>query len=73
MCYFYFGVLMSTLSQQGQLRIRCTECPRVGVEPTEPRERAGWPVQDLSLLATELGKEKATETGVYVYAGTKMS
>ena len=57
---------MSTLSQEGQLRIRCTECPRVGVEPTEPRERAGWPVQDLGLLATELGKEKASETGVYV-------
>lgn len=67
MCYFYFGVLMSTLSQEGQLRIRLTECPWVGVEPFEPRGRAEWPVEDISVLATELAKEKASEIGVCVH------
>ena len=32
---------MSTLSQEGQLRIKLTECARAGVELTEPKERAG--------------------------------
>ena len=53
---------MSTLSQEGQLRIKLTECARAGVELTEPKERAGWSVQDHSLWATELRTERVQET-----------
>ena len=70
MCYFYFGVLMSTPSQEWQLRIKHTECPRVRVELTEPRERAGWSVQVSEQLNSRQRKYKKLED---MYAGTKMS